>query len=128
MFPISGRKVCFVCKTDKDLSEFTQYADGHYHSYCNECKKETFRKYQKTVGRFSRYGLTKEEYEKRYDAQDGKCAICHEHFEILCIDHEHNSSNIRGLLCRQCNAAIGALREDVNIVENALTYLKKSGE
>lgn len=43
----------------------------------------------------------------------------------LSIDHCHTTGKVRGLLCRQCNIALGKFKEDVTILQSAIAYLKK---
>ena len=45
----------------------------------------------------------------------------------LCVDHDHDTGMIRGLLCRPCNAFIGQMDEDVERIYRAAAYLEKSG-
>lgn len=50
--------------------------------------------------------------------------ICKESLENPCIDHDHSTDFVRGLLCNNCNSAIGLLKEDMNIINNAIKYLR----
>ena len=45
--------------------------------------------------------------------------------KTLCIDHDHKTGKIRGLLCQNCNVSIGKFKEDINIMQKAIDYLKK---
>jgi hypothetical protein len=58
-------------------------------------------------------------------AQKGACAICYRlpTDELLHIDHCHDSKQVRGLLCRACNTAIGMLGHDRAILARAIVYL-----
>lgn len=47
---------------------------------------------------------------------------------VGCIDHDHKTGKIRGLLCGFCNKAIGLLKENINILRNAIHYLEKKDE
>lgn len=73
------------------------------------------------------YGITTEEYNRLYDDQDGRCAICRQPEDIrsLSIDHNHKTGKVRGLLCRNCNSAIGLLKDSPARVGRAYKYLKK---
>lgn len=75
-----------------------------------------------------KYGITIEEYDKLLNEQKGCCAICFiKQKDIgrnLSIDHCHTTGKIRGLLCNNCNASIGLFKEDINILESAINYLK----
>lgn len=77
------------------------------------------------------YGITEKEYEDIHSSQDGRCAICGDPEsggrwkKRFHIDHNHETGKIRGLLCHGCNVAIGSLRENVTILENAIKYIEK---
>ena len=46
--------------------------------------------------------------------------------ENLCIDHRHSDNQIRGVLCRECNLALGLLKDNPDRIESLLRYLNKS--
>lgn len=56
------------------------------------------------------------------------CEICNKISSNICIDHCHNSKNIRGLLCKHCNAGIGYLKDDIEKIKNAIEYIKNDGQ
>ena len=68
------------------------------------------------------YGITLEQYNKIFEKQKGKCAICKRHQKeltrTLCVDHNHKTKQVRGLLCLTCNT-------DVSVVENRLNEMLK---
>lgn len=74
------------------------------------------------------YGVTLEEYDAMVALQNGLCAICGmppiKGHKKLVIDHCHSSGKVRGLLCGLCNTAIGAMRDDVEVMAKAIEYLK----
>jgi hypothetical protein len=73
-----------------------------------------------------KFGITPERYDEMLEAQGGGCAICRKppRDDIsLHVDHDHDSGAIRGLLCFDCNAGIGKLREDVDLLGASITYL-----
>jgi hypothetical protein len=73
-----------------------------------------------------RYGITVEEYNGMVDEQSGLCAICSIcPSSPLVIDHCHSTGEVRGLLCILCNQAIGMLKDDPEILQSAIEYLKK---
>lgn len=58
-------------------------------------------------------------------AQQGRCAICSElMFEVI-VDHDHKTGNLRGLLCRKCNALLGMASDQIEIIRRAVQYLEK---
>lgn len=74
-----------------------------------------------------KYGITLEHFNEMYTNQNGCCAICGDHTDAfsrsLHVDHCHTTGKIRGLLCVNCNTAIGKLKDDVSIVLKAAAYL-----
>ena len=66
-----------------------------------------------------------EEYDKLLEEQSGCCAICEKN-EKLHVDHDHNTGEVRGLLCGSCNLAIGLMRDNYKIAEAAATYLRNN--
>ncbi len=70
------------------------------------------------------YQLTADEFLDVVDAQDGDCAICGDTLNVgLEIDHDHDTDEVRGLLCGSCNKLIGLAREQQWILEAAQAYL-----
>lgn len=73
----------------------------------------------------SRYGITKAQFDALLAEQQSRCAICHTDTPVggWVIDHCHESSIVRGILCRRCNSGIGQLGDDPVRVAAALAYL-----
>ncbi len=79
------------------------------------------------------HGLTEADYEAMVAEQRGRCAICQATSpgnggwanNSWCVDHDHVTGQVRGLLCRTCNTAIGLLKDDPDIVTRAAAYLRK---
>lgn len=78
--------------------------------------------------------LTRVEFESIWEAQEGKCPVCGECLDTvkkLCVDHDHSccpsgsscGKCVRGLLCGNCNSAIGFLKDDPALLLRASTYL-----
>lgn len=81
---------------------------------------------QRRKQRLRKRGLSPEWYDTQLFAQGGVCAICGEPPPAngrLCIDHNHTTGAVRGLLCNACNTGIGCLRENPKIFQAALQYL-----
>lgn len=71
-----------------------------------------------------KYKITLEEYNKLLEVQHGLCAVCLKASRrTLVVDHCHDSKKVRGLLCDNCNLAFGLLRDDTEILMNAIKYL-----
>lgn len=75
-----------------------------------------------------KYGISLEEFNQMVEKQNGCCAICGKHhsenfMQSLCVDHDHKTGRVRGLLCRRCNAGIGNLNDSIQLLQNAVAYL-----
>jgi hypothetical protein len=72
------------------------------------------------------YGISLEEYNSLFDKQGGVCAICSTppSTRRLAVDHCHDTGKVRGLLCVKCNAGIGNLNDDVEMLKAAIKYLE----
>lgn len=72
------------------------------------------------------YGLAKGEYAQLYEFQVGHCAICRRATGAsrkLSVDHDHETGDVRGLLCRPCNTMLGHARDRVDFFNRAALYL-----
>lgn len=137
-------KVCTKCKTEQPFSEFSKkkkYKDG-LSSWCKECHREYDRNWNKNQepvkkterGRRNKlkqsYGITVEQYTEMLIKQNHKCGVCQKdetevHKKRLFVDHCHTTGNVRGLLCHNCNTAIGLLKDSVQTALQAATYLSR---
>ena len=72
------------------------------------------------------YGITLIAYEAMLQDQGGGCAVCGRRpgTRSLHVDHNHETGQVRGLLCSQCNHALGLLSEDVLRIMELAEYLK----
>lgn len=140
-------KECRVCKKTKSLEEFAIQKgarDGHRNT-CKLCISDYHRNYYKIntdlvqhrekayresnqpkikstkrKGDLRRkYNLTLEEAEEIYSRG---CEICGSK-EKLCIDHCHETGNIRGCLCGRCNMGLGLYKDSLSLLDKAQQYL-----
>lgn len=75
----------------------------------------------------SLYKLSPTDYAAMVVTQAGRCAICNKDNEgkILCVDHDHVTGTVRGLVCRKCNLGLGCFDDSYTIIVAATAYLKK---
>ena len=107
-----------------------EYQHSRYKRYESENKVE-IRERQRRRTLMKKFGITLEDYDSMLKSQNGGCAICgrkdpgSKKVKYFFVDHNHNTNKVRGLLCNQCNRAIGYLRDDPDVVYAAAMYLRK---
>jgi len=77
------------------------------------------------------YKMTLEQYDEMFEAQNGVCAICGRPetatlngiAKRLAVDHNHETGEIRGLLCHKCNGTLGYVDESIDILLSIIIYL-----
>ena len=149
---VTQTKFCYRCDSAKPLSEFAKDRSTKtgLSAYCRDCRgkmkteqdnrkrridpewremmkeKDRNRYYKRT------YGISLAEYDELLEHQKGVCAICGKenntnygraHNGRLCVDHCHESGEIRGLLCGSCNAALGHFKDNKDLLKKAMKYL-----
>jgi len=105
-----------------------------------EKRKTTYKKYEENNKPKRRnwhlvktYGITLTEYDSILKSQNNVCAICGEKesntnnngsIKPLSVDHNHKTGDVRGLLCDKCNNGLGKFRDNIEILNKAIKYLK----
>lgn len=132
-------KICSKCKVEKDRSEYAPRYDRPIgiKPWCRECQRKIDavsrttergqKKYRKRQWKVQGINITYEEYKDKYIKLDGKCEICKDNLPALCVDHNHKTGEVRGLLCIPCNLSIEGFKESEQILNNAIDYLNKYG-
>ena len=144
-------RLCRICEKIKPINNFYKNRKS-YVSYCKLCyslyganryRKNLVknRKYEKayrvihreeiaTKRRQRRYGLSEKEFNDLVSLQNGLCAnqgcrikLTSSGSSRLHIDHDHVSKKVRGLLCNNCNTALGLLHENKDKLLGLASYL-----
>lgn len=154
---MEGEQRCWECGETKHVTEFPRHKrePNGRHGLCKSChaarerqrrhdNPELFLERKRTIGKnweLQRYyGISLDQYAAMVAAQNGGCAICGRTADdggrFLCVDHDHRccpakkrscGQCIRGLLCSNCNRALGWLNDDPDLVEKAARYLRQYG-
>ncbi len=130
-------RICVDCEVecfcDELLPMWFVKNQGSKHGYRNLCipcavrrnEKHPKQKDWKTNHQTNkRYGVDALTYKERMASQKS-CEICDSTKE-LCYDHDHVTMKFRGVLCRQCNRALGQLGDNLDRVLKVVDYLKKA--
>jgi hypothetical protein len=97
-------------------------------------QKEYYRKAKKLHPvALHKYGITHQQYMEMWEKQKGLCPICHhpercKRRKWLAVDHDHSTGKIRALLCDKCNLGIGHFKDDIALLESAISYIKEHKE
>ncbi len=79
-----------------------------------------------------KYGVGIEVYNTMLKNQDFRCKVCNVESSkgnrSLCIDHNHTTGKVRGLLCHNCNVALGLVREKIEVLNGLIKYLEEFNE
>jgi len=137
----TGTKVCTTCKVEKNINEFYlrggNYSPNSRKSKCKECdKKRVAETYWKDPSVYQNnhlkrnYGITLNEYNQMLVEQGHRCKTCGttepggKHGKFM-VDHSHNTGEIRGLLCKSCNIALGEVGDNINTLQKMIEYLQE---
>lgn len=134
---------CSKCKVIKDSSCFFK---GHnkktgFAYECKDCRNQYLREiYYKTnkekISKLNvswqnenknkvvarKRGVSLKEIEELKNKANNKCEICEDTIN-LCVDHNHQTGELRGLLCGRCNKGLGLFRDNKNLLKQAIIYL-----
>lgn len=124
-------KQCRTCGDVKPVDEF--YLNGKWRQgsckVCHSAKSQV--KAQKNHLR-RKYNISLEEYQSKLEKQKYCCALCgktqEEEKSALCVDHNHETGQIRDLLCRVCNRALGLFKDSPELLRDAAEYLERHND
>ena len=112
--------------------------DPNFVNEWNEKNRNRYARYKRTQGWFERrvivevngrlkrkYGIDLLDYNNLLEKQNGLCAICNcpPKDKSLVVDHCHIRGTVRGLLCHQCNSALGLFKDSIATLQKAVEYL-----
>lgn len=132
-----GLRWCARCKQGKATTDFNREAKGPQglSFYCRECRRlEKAEAYKRDRDRVllqkqaNTFGVTPDFILQAREAQGNACAICRRPCpsgRALAVDHDHGTGATRGLLCANCNRALGLLQDDMTVVAGAFAYLSQ---
>lgn len=129
-------KECNSCREEKSVEDFykASRSPDKLQYACKQCTRERDRgprREQRREYAWKRklmldFDMAPEDYWEMFEQQDGACAICRAEpdWKRLAVDHDHETGEVRGLLCNSCNCGIGFFKESPALISAALGYLK----
>ena len=126
-------KQCRKCKTSKKEEEFTWSARDGYSNLCKQCSKEYMAAKRKDpdfmYSQKARKFKTDVDTIKTLYETYKSCQICNQtDRRALNVDHCHDTGKVRGLLCDNCNKALGLFRDNPKLLGQAANYLRRYSE
>ncbi len=90
--------------------------------------RDAVRRYWHGKGKYARRGITKEAYDEMLQAQGDECKTCsrpagESRGGLLCIDHDHRTGRVRGLLCHNCNVILGLAADRPEVLERLIAHV-----
>jgi len=114
---LSGR--CKTCSAEYNKEWQARDPEKARESWRNSFKKT----YDPLRNKLRSYGITKDDFAVMVAKADGKCEICSRAMPEPHIDHDHATGKVRGLLCLQCNTALGSFQDSPELLAKAIAYL-----
>ena len=135
--PVIDMKICSGCEEEKTYDFFVKslgHKDG-YHGVCKPCRNSQRRgkrsespEQQRDYNLKRVYGLYQCDIDEIIKFQDNKCAICKGSGDenthgTLYVDHCHETGEVRGMVCNQCNTMLGHSKDNIEVLAEAIKYL-----
>lgn len=86
------------------------------------------KEYTKRGKVWSKYRIRWHQKEAMFLEQGNRCAICRSSspgVKDWCVDHDHETGKVRGILCNNCNGALGLFKDDPDVMELAAEYIRR---
>jgi hypothetical protein len=100
------------------------------HASWKKKNPESYRRANRNYRLKKEYGITESDYGLLLESQGGRCGICRRHQDELKyrlnVDHDHDTGEVRGLLCSRCNVSLGVFGDSVDGLMVAIAYLQKA--
>lgn len=149
MSEVVAVKQCTRCRKVKPISEFhPRYdrADRRPQSHCKACHYQLTQAWRhrnrdkvnavyRVYNGARRHGMTLLEYRAFIAKLPDACEVCGRNLHLhagatrlastICIDHDHETGQIRGVLCMNCNTALGLAADDPALLRKLARYLTK---
>ena len=113
---------CKVCYREEQRIQYHNLSEEERQERRRNNKANTF-EYRQTYKLKYKYGLTREKYFGMILEQKNKCKICMCNMETPQIDHNHDTGEVRALLCRSCNTTLGLVNENPDTLYNMINYI-----
>ena len=132
-------KRCSQCYITKSIDDFHKDKTRSFgrRSHCKQCESLKYQEYaaknrekieDKRLRRI--YGIGYGDYLEMVEKQGDRCGMCgttENPYKSWYVDHNHATGKVRGLLCNNCNTALGMLNDDPELIEKAKQWVLNDG-
>lgn len=124
----AGSRTCKTCQMAKPFSDYYKNSKSYF-TDCKDCHNEKKRARYRRDPAKSKAQSIKHTYKLEPAVYLGLvqntpyCPICGSQSPLV-VDHDHSTSEVRGLICQPCNKGIGFFRDNVSSLKNAIAYLE----
>lgn len=115
-------KVCRRAITAEHARRNPEKKKVAYQQWADQNKSHLAKKSREYKHRYL-FGLEPEDYRDLVEAQGGVCAICRTAGNRLCVDHDHGTGEVRGILCTKCNLTLGYYENGLKMKTHIDSYL-----
>ena len=103
---------CLKCELPKSINDFPTDPSGRPRAYCNDC--------------FSQLQLEEEVKSTFFVSQEETCPICLNKMPYGVVDSSHEMGHTSGMICQGCNALLGKLRGNHELIDEAIAKLQRA--
>lgn len=121
---------CKACRSEDQAEYYIEHREEK--AAYNAARTKELTLYRRKCNLYYKYGITLKEYDEMLESQGNACAICgktpEENGKRLYVDHNHKTGKVRGLLCANCNKALGFFQDNPELCRLAMLYLRRTME
>lgn len=122
-------KTCLAKRADRSGKSRAWYHANRAYACAREQRRRMNHPDKIRLTELRKRGMNQTLYEELLALQGGRCAICKttqpsKRREYFDIDHCHQTSALRGLLCERCNRGIGLFQDSPELLESAARYIR----
>lgn len=114
LYKVAGKRRCKECHRKQNRERYHEKALWKTRNHARIALNNILRTHK----------LTLDQYNNLHTQHDFHCALC-DVTENLCVDHDHITGKIRGLLCRNHNCALGLFKDNPDVLRDAAKYLEE---
>ena len=117
---------CKPCNLEKDKERRMSKTPEERQEIGRRNREKMGKDYHKDYKLKKNYGFGLETFNEMVERQQNSCKICGDEFtenRPAQVDHNHDTGEVRDLLCTPCNTSLGLMKEDINRLTSMIEYI-----